>query len=160
MLILSEDFQTFVLMKWKEVQHLSPSQFRRLTGVNYEVFHLMTDALEKANIRERKHPSRGKKSALSIEDKILLMLMYYREYRTMFHIGVTYGISESNVCKIIQDTENKLIKDERFHLPGKKALLSPENNFEVVLIDVTETPIERPKKNNATIIAGKRNGTR
>jgi DNA-directed RNA polymerase specialized sigma subunit len=37
------------------------------------------------------------------------MLMYYREYRTQFHIGVTYGISESRVCEIIKETECILI---------------------------------------------------
>ena len=146
-------------MKWKDIQHLTDAQFKRTTGVTYEVFHLMSVALEQANAKNRKHPSRGRKPGLSIEDKLLLLLMYYREYRTMFHIGITYGITESAVCKIIQDTESKLINDTRFHLPGKKALLRSENTFEVVLIDVAESPIERPKKNNATIIAEKRNAT-
>jgi hypothetical protein len=74
------------------------------------------------------------------------MLMYYREYRTQFHIGITYGISESHVCEIIKEMENMLIQDSCFHLPGKKALLKEENHFEVVLVDVTESPVERPKK--------------
>lgn len=133
-------------MRWTEIQHLSNAQFKRSTGVSYPVFNLMTKVLEEANAKQRKHPSRGMKSSLSIEDKILLMLMCYREYRTMFHIGISYGISESAVCKIIMDTESKLIKDTRFHLPGKKALTRTENNFELVLIDVTESPVERPKK--------------
>ena len=34
----------------------------------------------------------------------------------------------------------------RFALPGKKALLKSDIKYEVVLIDATETPIERPKK--------------
>jgi hypothetical protein len=38
------------------------------------------------------------------------------------------------------------MKDSRFHLPGKKSLLLKENHFEVVLIDVPESPVERPKK--------------
>ena len=74
--------------------------------------------------------------------------MYYQEYRTKFHIGVTYGISESRVCEIIKETEGILINDPRFHLPGKKSLLKEENHFEVVLIDVTERPVERSKKNS------------
>ena len=83
--------------------------------------------------------------------------MYYREYRSQFHIGITYQISESRVCEIIDEMERILITDKRFHLPGKKALLKQENQFEVVLVDVTESPIERPKKNNAGIIQAKRN---
>jgi hypothetical protein len=77
------------------------------------------------------------------------MLMYYREYRTQFHIGITSGISESHVCEIIKEMENMPIQDSRFHLPGKKALLKEENHFETVLVDVAESPVERPKKNKA-----------
>jgi hypothetical protein len=62
--------------------------------------------------------------------------MYYREYCTQFHIGVAYGISESRVCGIIKELESILIKDPRFHLPGKKSLLKAEDEFEEVLIDV------------------------
>jgi hypothetical protein len=74
--------------------------------------------------------------------------MYYREYRTQFHIGLTYGISESEsrVCEIIKETESILIQNKRFHLPRKKALLKADNEFEVILIDITESPVERPEK--------------
>jgi hypothetical protein len=60
-------------------------------------------------------------------------------------------------CEIISEIERILIADKRFHLPGKKALLQGETKFEVVLVDVTESPVERPKKNSAGIIQGKRN---
>lgn len=146
-------------MRWTTIQNLSKAQFKRSTGVSQEVFHLMVKTLEEANARARKHPTRGVSSKLSLEDKILLLLMYYREYRTMFHIGLTYELSESAVCKLIMDTEVKLINDPRFHLPGKKALTKPEHTFEVVWIDVAETPVERPKKNSGNTIAVKRKDT-
>jgi Helix-turn-helix of DDE superfamily endonuclease len=146
-------------MFYKDIQHLKPHLFKRCTGVKKEVFLLMLEVVDKHKKQQRKHPSRGTPPKLTNADKILLMLMYYREYRTQFHIGLTYGISESRVCEIIQETESILIQDERFHLPGKKALLNTDNNFEVVLIDVTESPIERPKKNSETIIQGKRSDT-
>ena len=146
-------------MRWTTIQHLPKAQFKRSTGVTPEVFHVMVKALEEANAKARKHPTRGVPSKLSLEDKILVLLMYYREYRTMFHIGIAYELSESAVCKIIMDTETKLINDTRFRLPGKKALTKPENNFELVWIDVTETPVERPKKNSANTTAVKRKGT-
>jgi hypothetical protein len=135
-------------MYYKEIENLKPAQFKRLTGVKREVFDLMLTALNEGKSRLRKHPSRGTPAKLSNADKLLLLLMYYREYRTQFHISVTYGISESRVCEIIKEVENILIKDNRFHLPGKKSLLKEENHFEVVLVDVTESPIERPKKNS------------
>jgi hypothetical protein len=85
--------------------------------------------------------------------------MYWREYRTEFHIGLTYGVSEATVCRTIQKVENVLIQAEQFHLPGKKALQASETLLEVVLVDATEQPIERPKKDNAGITAAKRSGT-
>ena len=42
-------------------------------------------------------------------------------------------------------TESTLLKSNKFHLPGKKALWQ-EEDLEVVLLDATETEIERPKK--------------
>ncbi len=135
-------------MFYNDIKNLNPSRFKRLTGVKREVFEQMLEVVNKTKSKSRKHPSRGAPPKLSNADKLLLLLMYYREYRTQFHIGVTYGISESRVCEIIKYIESILIKDSRFHLLGKKSLLKEENHFEVVLIDVTESPVERPKKNS------------
>jgi hypothetical protein len=146
-----------LLMLYDDVQDLPALQFKRLTGLKKEVFSQMLDCINKHKQSRRKHASRGRPAKLSNADKLLLLLMYYREYRSQFHIGITYQISESRVCEIIDETERILIADKRFHLPGKKALLKQENQFEVVLVDVTESPVERPKKNNAGIIQAKRN---
>jgi hypothetical protein len=43
-------------------------------------------------------------------------------------------------------------------LPGKKALLE-DNEIEIVLVDVTESPIERPQKNSVNGIQAKRSAT-
>ena len=146
-------------MKWKEVSQLRKPSFKRCTGVTPDIFSKMVKAVEQSKAAERKHPNRGRPSVLSIEDKILLLLMYYREYRTMFHISIAYGVSETMVCRIIQDMESALLQHKDFHLPRKKVLTQLGNNFEIVLIDVAETPIERPKKNNANGTQEKRSDT-
>jgi hypothetical protein len=138
-------------MLYKEIAGFNSSKFKRLTGVKREVFDQMLETLNQAKSASRKHPSRGAPAKLSNADKVLLLLMYYREYRTQFHIGITYGISESHVCEIIKEVETILLNAPRFHLPGKKALEQPENTFEIVLIDATESPVERPKKNKNQI---------
>jgi hypothetical protein len=104
--------------------------------------------------------NRGRPSSVSIENQLLIMLMYYREYRTFFHISVTYGISEAQCWRIVRKMEDILIKSKLFHLPGKKQLAQSGTSWEVVVIDVGESPIERPKKNNAAITPVKRSGTR
>ena len=68
-------------------------------------------------------------------------------------------MSESTVCRIIQKVENALIRSERFHLPGKKALREDGADVEVVVVDATECPVERPKKNNDVTTPERRNAT-
>ena len=99
---------------------------------------------------------RGPKPKLSLKSQILVTLEYWREYRTYFHIATSWGISESTVCRIINNIENKLLESGEFRLPGKKALLDPEKKPEVAVMDVTETPIERPKKKQKQFYSGKK----
>jgi hypothetical protein len=49
--------------------------------------------------------------------------------------------------RIIRKVEYILIKSSEFRIPGKKELLKSESKIEIVVIDVTETSRERPKKN-------------
>ena len=94
----------------------------------------------------------GRKSKLSIEDMILMTLEYWRENRTYFHVGQSFGISESSAYKNIRWIEDTLIKSQEFSLPGKKALKKDNTNYELILIDATETPIERPKKTESKTV--------
>jgi hypothetical protein len=137
-------------MRYETVQTLSDEDFKRSTGVRRDTFEQMLAVVTKG-LRDFGRPSK-----LSRADQLLLTLMYWREYRTEFHIGLAYGLSESAVCRTIQKIENVLIKSKQFHLPGKKKLKPSETAIEVVLVDVTEQPIERPQKGNASIIAVKR----
>jgi hypothetical protein len=86
-------------------------------------------------------PDFGRPTKLSRADQLLMTLMYWREYRTEFHIGLTYGVSESTVCRTIQKVKNVLIQSKQFHLPGQKKLKTSETTIEVVLVDVTDQPM-------------------
>jgi hypothetical protein len=78
-----------------------------------------------------------------------------REYRTYFHIGQSWGVNESTAYRIIRKIEDTLVSSRAFTLPGKKKLQQPNYQLGVVVVDVTETPIERPKKNKNSSTAGK-----
>jgi len=73
-----------------------------------------------------------------------MTLEYLREYRTYYHISQNYNMSESGAYKIIILMANTLIKSKEFSLPKRKELLENNNQIEVILVDATETPIERP----------------
>lgn len=127
-------------MFYQNIQHYAPAKFKRLTGVSKETFALMLQVL-----RTKLRPF-GRPPDLCLEDRLLMVLMYWREYRTQEHIGETYAVSETTVGRTVRRFEDILIQDPRFHLPGKKALRQSETLFEVVLIDATECACERPKK--------------
>ena len=146
-------------MIWKKLPpKLSNGQFRRLTGVKRGTFNKMCFIIKTVKEQRRKHPNRGKEPKLGIEDQLLMMLMYNREYRTFMHIATDYGISESQCWRIVTDLENILIQSNAFRLPGKKALTKSNVKWSVVLVDVGESPVERPKKNSGAIIPVKRKG--
>ena len=131
-------------MKFETVKELDEEKFRRLTGVKRTTFDKMLGILERS-AKDRK-TKKGRKKKLSIENMLLMTLEYIREYRTYFHISQSYSVSESNAYKTVKWVEDTLIKHPDFALPGRKALLKSDIEYEVVLIDASESPIERPKK--------------
>jgi len=142
------------MKKYKKIKKLEATEFRRLTGIKPETFLEMVAILKQAEIIRMSRG--GKPHRLVIEDRLLMALEYLREYRTYFHLGKSYDLSESacyRSCRWIEDT---LIKSSRFSLPGKKALLKSDVDFEVVLIDATESPIERPNKKSSSQEANKK----
>jgi len=101
-------------MRYETIEHLKDSDFKRLTGVQRKTFDQMLKVIEKG-LRNFGRPSK-----LSRADQLLLTLMYWREYRTEFHIAQSYGISEATVCRTIRKVENTLVRSGKFRLPGKK----------------------------------------
>ena len=127
-------------MRYETIRTLKTEGFKRLTGISWEMFEKMLTILQK-EMRDF-----GRPPELDRTDALLMTLMYWREYRTEFHLGITNGVSEATVCRTIQKVENALMKSGEFRLPGWKALQPSDTLIEVVLIDATEQPIERPKK--------------
>lgn len=144
-------------MKFEKVKDLEDEKFRRLTGVKRSTFEQMKLILEISH--KEKKARGGRTNKLCIENMLLMTLEYLREYRTYFHISQSYHISESTAYKIIKWVEDTLIKHPLFALPGRKELVKNKGLREFLLIDVTETAIERPKKNKSTFTQGRRKGT-
>lgn len=133
-------------MRYKQALQASSSDFKRMYGVRRETFWLMVQVVQDA-----KQGSRGRYAKLSIPDQILLTLQYWREYRTLFHIGGDWGIHESTAQRTVKRIEEMLIKSQKFSLPSQRELGKPTTEIEVVVVDVSETEIERPKKNRNSI---------
>lgn len=144
-------------MRYKILRALDAAEFRRLTGVKRSTFSKMIEVLKVAEAERRKHG--GKSHRLPIEDRLLMALEYLREYRTYFHVANSYGMSESACYRSVKWIEDTLIKHTAFALPGKKALLKSDAQYETILVDASESPVERPKKDKDTSILERKNAT-
>ena len=143
--------------KFKEINEDS---FKRVVGVKRSTYESMVTLYKKAELERKKgHKIGGRKHKLCEEDRVLFMLEYYREYRTLAHMGIDYEISEGQGSKVVRDVESVLIKSGKFSLPSKRVLYEAENEIEFIIIDATESPIQRPKKSKRDTTLEKRSST-
>jgi hypothetical protein len=139
-------------MTYEQVKTLKSTEFKRLWVVYPETFKDMVTVLKAEKVWQKKT---GRPSKLSTEDQLLMALEYWREYRTYFHLGNSWGVNESTAYRIVRKVENILIKSGLFNLLGKKALLESNSEIEVIVVDVSEQEIERPKKKQKSCYSGK-----
>jgi hypothetical protein len=129
--------------------------FLRDVGVHLAIFLLI---LEKVSVyieaeRERRPiKRRGLKSSISLADQLLLTFRYLRHYPAFARLGEEFGISESYANKIYHRILNILLKVLKMN--SRKELMNCDLN--TILIDVTEQPIERPKRRQRDYFSGKK----
>ncbi|MBK8910896.1 MAG: transposase family protein [Chlorobi bacterium] len=135
-------------MRYAEICDRSPEQFRRLTGVLPTTFEAMLKVIRAAR-REFGRPPK-----LVLADQLLLTLLYWREYRAQYHLAADFGISEPTCSRIIRRVEDELTQSKEFQLPQRPQPRGGDIEFAVIVIDATESPIERPKKSKGSTTAG------
>jgi hypothetical protein len=142
--------------KERDLSRLNDAEFKRILGVKRGTYKAMLEILQKAFTEL--HRDGGKTPKLSVEDKLQIALQYMREYRTMDSIRVDWGVCKATISNSIRWVEDTLIKDGKFSLPGKKALREKTAELSVIVVDVTESPVQRPKKNKKGAIPGRKSG--
>ena len=141
---------------YNEIKNKSSKKFKRIVGVDFEKFNIIVDKVRHYIEAEKiAHPTkrRGKKSDLSLEDRVLLTLYYLRHYQTFEALGDAFGICESYANKTYHKILNILV--QVLDMPDASALMN--GDLEVIAIDVTEQPIERPKHGQKSYYSGKKN---
>ena len=138
-------------MAYIDLQHVSAPEFKSLCGVRRKTFTEMVEVL-RSNLERQ--GQRGGQNKLSVEDQLLVTLEYWREYRSQFHIGTSWGMHETTVGRIIKKVEGLVVKCGKFRLPSNRQMYQPGWEQKVMMVDVSEMEIERPQKNrNATTVA-------
>ena len=128
-------------------KNLSNEKFRRLTGIKRTTFEKMTEILQTEEFKKNHLGARPNK--ITLEERLLMWLEYMREYGTYFHIATKHHISESTCFRNCVWIEDMLIQSKEFRLPSKKEFVS-NLAIEVVVVDASESPIQRPKKSRNT----------
>ncbi|TXH71235.1 MAG: transposase family protein [Thiothrix sp.] len=137
-------------MNYEALKNLSAAAFRRSVGIERALFDELVVVLAEAETAKKK----SGRPSLSLANQLCLALSYWREYRTFFHLGLSFGVHESNAHRIVHRVEQRLAAS------GHLALVKPATRSKpvdpdqataslprpVVLLDASEVPIERPKK--------------
>jgi hypothetical protein len=139
--------------RYAQLEQLSEVQFRRLVGVKRSVFSTLLAIYEEEDKKRKKLP--GRPARLSRANHLLMMLEYYRDYCTFLRLGQVYGVSESYAFKILRRVESLLIDSGKITLPKRSDLLQTPLD-DILIVDASETPIERPQKNSVRGIQAKR----
>jgi hypothetical protein len=141
----------------------SPKAFRQLTGITPTAFGRLlaelTPRYERAEARRKDRPGRrrkpgaGRKHALSLADRLLMLLIYYRTYTTHAFLGFLFGVDDSAVGRNINPLQPLLAGI--FRIPERRVRLDPEDIREL-FFDATERPTRRPERGQREFYSGKK----
>ena len=124
-------------------------KYKEIFGVEKYIFDRMLRILEITyafNAADKKPEKGGRPSKLTVLDCLVITLMYWREYRTFRHIAYDYDVGKSSIGRAIIWVEDTLIASGVFNLKSKRELRENLSKIKVIVIDVTEQEIERPKR--------------
>lgn len=136
-------------------KNLSDEKFRRLTGIKRKTFEKMMEILREKEAEKNHLGARPNK--MTLEERLLMWLEYMREYGTYFHIATKHKVSESTCFRNCVWIEDILIKSKEFKLPNKKEFVD-NLDIEVVVVDASESPIQRPQKNKGNTTQERKRG--
>ena len=141
----------------------SPANFRSLTGLTPAAFdHLLAELApryQQADSRRKDRPGRlrkpgaGRKHALILADRLLMLLIYYRTYATHALLGFLFGVDDSAVGRNINPLQPLLAGI--FRIPEREVELA-EDEIRELFFDATERPTRRPERGQREFYSGKK----
>lgn len=133
---------------------LRKPQFRRLTGVQPELFHQIASKLRPSwSKREGRKQRSGRPHGIGgLEEHLLLLLLAYRCHLTQDLLAVLFGVDKSTICRSLRRIE----RFARRILGVKRSIRVTAEEAQALLIDATEQPIERPKRGQRRYYSGKK----
>jgi len=141
----------------------SPDAFRQLTGLTPGKFDQLLAQLapryqdaerrRKARPGRRRKPGAGRRHALPLGDRLLMLLIYYRTYVSHAFLGFLFGVDDSSVGRNINPLQPLL--QGVFRIPERKVEIRPDEVREL-FFDATERPRGRPTRRQRRYYSGKK----
>jgi hypothetical protein len=141
----------------------APKAFRRLTGITPTAFdnllaqltplHQAAAARRKARPGRKRKPGGGRKHALDLADRLLMLLIYYRTYISHAFLGFLFGLDDSAVGRDINPLQPLLAGN--FRIPERRIELA-EDEIRELFSDATERPTRRPARGQREFYSGKK----
>jgi hypothetical protein len=139
---------------YEKIDELEAKEFKLITGVTREVFEKMLAVLREEYAKDQVGNGQP---GLPVEARLMIALEYWREYRSQRHMAVAHGVSKSTINQAILWVEERLIGREEFKLGELKERFKPEESeIKIIMVDVTEQPIERPVHEQEKPYSGKK----
>ena len=140
---------------YEKTTKLNDKGFKLITGVTREVFNSMLEVLNRKYTEEH---TQGGQPGLPVELRLTLALEYWREYRSFRHMANDHQIAKTIIGRAVLWVEDVLSESTEFKLKDLKERFEPseEEPIRIVLIDVEEQPIERPKYKQEGSYSGKK----
>lgn len=142
----------------KQSIRVKSKSFKRILGVT-ELAFIWIVKLITNTLNERPKKKSGRPSVLSIEDKVTLFLKYTHQYNTYEQLAHDFKIGLTTVFDAISLVKELFFESKLFFIKNNVGHLYPEHLIDPnadIFIDVTESKINRPKKNQAKFYSGKK----
>lgn len=141
----------------------TPDTFRQLTGLTPAAFdpllgqlaprYLAAEARRKDRPGRRRKPGAGRKHTLSLADRLLMLLLYYRTYVSHAFLGFLFGLDDSAVGRNINPLQPLLAGT--FRTPERRVELQPDE-VRALFFDATGRPTRRPRRRQRRCCSGKK----
>ena len=131
-----------------------PLSFTRMTGLTIQEFKELVNKIAPSyqQIEESKLCHGRNSRLVTLADKLLCVLIYYRTYITHVFLGYLFNLDASNICRLLKKLEPLLAKKITI---TKDRSLTPQEVLKV-LADVREQATQRPTKKQKKSYSGKK----
>jgi hypothetical protein len=142
----------------ERISKMPIGKYKEIFGIEKHIFDRLLRLLEVADTYQRKSKA-GRKGRLSVLDKLVITLMYWREYRTYRHMAFDYCVGKTQIGDAVMWVENTVIESGLCSLKSARELRDNPNKIKIAIVDVTEQEIERPKRGKKIGIQARKSDT-